>query len=74
MESNAFEKLKSNITVSLESYINEYEKFINKVSSKNWRTTGSHITELRKMIDDIKRFEEISENELKIDWIREQLK
>jgi hypothetical protein len=51
----------------------EYEKFTKTVSPKNWRTTGHHFTELRKMKDDIVNFSELTEKEKENEWVRKQI-
>lgn len=64
----------------IDSLIREYEdklwiapdNLTNEVSPNNWRTTGHHLSELRKMKEDIVRFKEISEQEKEIDWVKDQ--
>jgi hypothetical protein len=47
-----------------------YEDLTNDVSPKYWRSTGHHLTELRKMKEDIEKFEAISDKEMDNDWVR----
>lgn len=57
----------------INSFMEEYEKFTKTVSSKNWRTTGHHFTELRKMKEDIVNFSELTEKEKENEWVRKQI-
>jgi hypothetical protein len=57
----------------LDEFAREYNKFITIVSPSNWRTTGHHLTELRKMKDDIKNFKPLTNKDLENDWVRNQL-
>lgn len=67
-----FDTLKKGVLNKIDSLIKEYEEFTNEVSPGNWRSTGHHLTELRKMKEDILRFKEISEDEKEIDWVKDQ--
>jgi hypothetical protein len=66
-----FESLKSGVINRLDRLIEEYEDFTNDVSPKHWRTTGHHLTELKRMKEDISRISEITEPEKDIDWVRQ---
>ena len=66
-----FESLKSGVINRLDRLIEEYEDFTNDVSPKHWRTTGHHLTELRRMKEDISTISEITEPEKDIDWVRQ---
>lgn len=57
----------------IDSLIEEYEKFTKTVSPKNWRTTGHHYTELRKMKEDIGYFLELTEKEKENEWVRKEI-
>ena len=48
-----FSDEKYKIISIINSLMEEYGAFTKTVSPKNWRTTGHHFTELRKMKDDI---------------------
>ena len=74
-ESNSFSfsDEKDKMINMINSFMQEYEKFIKTVSPKNWRTTGHHFTELRKMKDDIVNFSELTEKEKENEWVRKQV-
>jgi len=55
-----FNEQKSYIIEELNEFKDNYEIFTKMVSSKNWRSTGTHFTQLRQMIQDIQRFSEIT--------------
>ena len=46
---------KNSVLILLDQLIEEYSDFTNDVSPKHWRTTGHHITELKKMRDEIRK-------------------
>jgi hypothetical protein len=75
-ESNSFSfsDEKDKVLNMINSLMEEYEKFTKTVSPKNWRTTGHHFTELRKMKDDIVNFSELTEKEKENEWVRKQIK
>jgi len=60
-----FDKQKLYILSELSNFMNKYDNFTKMVSSRNWRTTGMHFTQLRQMEKDIKRFIEITSNDIK---------
>ena len=66
-----FDTLRKGVLNKIDSLIREYEDLTNEVSPNNWRTTGHHLSELRKMKEDIVRFKEISEQEKEIDWVKQ---
>lgn len=74
-ESNSFSfsDEKDKVINMINSLMEEYEKFTKTVSPKNWRTTGHHFTELRKMKEDIVNFSELTEKEKENEWIRKQI-
>lgn len=59
-ESTEFEIGKKELSIRIQELINIYEDFTNDVSPKHWRRTGHHITELKKMRDEIKDITEIT--------------
>lgn len=66
---------KRSVLMLLDELIEEYSDFTNDVSPKNWRTTGHHITELKKMKDDIEnRLTPITVEEKEIDWVKDARK
>lgn len=58
-----FKQRKEDILTKLDAFMHEYEKFTNHVSPRNWRSTGTHFTELRGMRNSIQTFEEITEEQ-----------
>ena len=71
-ESNSFSfsDEKDKMINMINSLMEEYEKFTKTVSPKNWRTTGHHFTELRKMKGDLVNFSELTEKEKENEWVR----
>lgn len=67
-----FEIGKKEVLILIDKLYEAYSDFINDVSPKNWRTTVHHLTELRKMKEDIGRFSEITKEESEIDWVKDQ--
>lgn len=65
-----FEIGKKDILNSIRELLDKYSDFTNDVSPSNWRTTGHHIAELNKMIEEIQRFSPISIQEKEIDWVK----
>lgn len=66
-----FESGKKYLLKNLNDLIKEYEDFTNDVSPSHWRTTGHHLTELRKMVEQIQDMKEISEKEKEIEWVQQ---
>ena len=66
-----FKEEQDKIKSKIDSLLEEYEEFTKKVSPKNWRSTGSHFTEPRKMKKDIDNFVEITgeEKERVKEWL-----
>jgi hypothetical protein len=58
-----FDDMKSNILSKLDEFISEYDQFTKNVSSKNWRQTGNHFGELKKMKSEILDFKESNESD-----------
>lgn len=50
-----------------------YEDFSKTVAPKYWRLTGHHFTELKKMKEDIDKFQEITKEDKENDWVRDQI-
>lgn len=69
----SFSDEKDKVVNMINSFIEEYEKFTKTVSPKNWRITGHHFTELRKMKDDIVNFSELTKKEKENEWVRKQI-
>ena len=70
---STFDSDKLNLKKELYKLILRYNGFSKSVSPKNWRTTGHHIVELKKMLDEIDNLTEISEEEKNNDFIKKQL-
>jgi len=58
-----FEIGKKSVLSLLDELMLEYEDFTKDVSPKNWRSTGSHFTDLRNMREEIEEFIPISVEE-----------
>ena len=71
-ESDDFEIGKKEVSLKLQELIDIYEDFSNDISPKHWRLTGHHITELRKMLDELKGVTEITPEEKEIDWVKKE--
>ena len=54
---------KINLMESVGKLIAEYDEFSKTVSPQDWRLTGHHFTELRKMKEEIEGLHEITETE-----------
>ena len=67
---NDFEIGKKSVLMALDNLYTEYEDFTNDVSPSFWRTTGTHLTELRKMKEDIERFKCISDKEKENEFVK----
>ena len=65
-----FEIGKREIKDLIRNLIEIYEDFTNDISPKHWRRTGHHITELRKMMDEIDPITPITSEESEIDWVK----
>ena len=66
-----FESDKKYLLKNLKDLIKEYEEFTNDVSPSHWRTTGHHLTELKRMEEQIQEMKEISEKEKDLDWVQQ---
>lgn len=69
-----FEEEKSKIIEDLKKFMDDYSDFLTTVSPDYWRSSGHHYSELNKMIEDINRFKEITEEESKRDWVDKEIK
>lgn len=68
-----YDKLKNDMIDQIEDLMKNYEEFSKSTSSKYWRNTGTHFTELRGMISDIEHFEPITMKDLDNEVIRDQV-
>jgi hypothetical protein len=58
-----FKTQKEIIKSKLEQIIQEYDEFTKNVSPKHWRTCGEHYTNLKKTLNSIDRYSEITSEE-----------
>jgi hypothetical protein len=65
---------RNKIVDKLESVRKEYEEFLNDVSPKHWRSGGTFNADLKEMFIKIQSFEEITDAEKEIDWVKKALK
>jgi hypothetical protein len=68
-----FHKRRNKMVDKLNAFILEYKEFTKEVSPKNWRTTGTHCTQLDKICAEIQNLQPITEADKKIDWVRKSL-
>jgi hypothetical protein len=66
-----FEIAKKEVEMALQNLLEKYEDFTNDVSPKYWRTTGTHLTSIRNILEDIQRFEPVSVEEKEIEWVKD---
>jgi hypothetical protein len=69
-----FSDKKNNMLTKLDSLISEYDSFSKEVSSKYWRITGHHFSELRKMRENITTFTFLTKEEKLNTWVNDSLK
>lgn len=62
---------KKSVLLAIDTLIQEYEDFSRNISPKNWRSSGTHFTELRQMKENINRFEPVTAEEKEIDWVKQ---
>jgi hypothetical protein len=68
-----FEADKQLLLIKIEALSKELNEFSRQVAPQHWRTCGTLYSNLRKMEYDVKRFTEITETDLQIDWVRDEL-
>jgi hypothetical protein len=70
-----FQRKKTVLKTKLDLFIDDYEEFIKLVSPQQYRTTGTHCTNLREINKDIDRFQLITPKESKQweKWEKENL-
>ena len=73
-ETISFLKNKEKIINMINSFMDEYENFTKSVAPKNWRFTGHHFSELRRMKEEIHFFSEITKKDKENEWVKEQVK
>jgi hypothetical protein len=54
---------KERLTDKIDNLIKYYEEFTKLISPQWWRVSGSHLTDLRKMREDIDRFDMMSKTQ-----------
>lgn len=70
---NDFLTRKDYLIEKLDEFIEYYDEFAKEVAPKHWRRTGNHYAELKKMRKEVGEFEEISDGDLKLDWVKKEL-
>ena len=65
-----FDTGKKEVLELIDKLYETYEDWVDDVSPKHWRTTGSHFTDLRKMKDNIDNFTCITDDEREIEWVK----
>jgi len=68
-----FDEQKKEIECEIQAVIDRYVDFTSSVSPKHWRTTGHDITELRKVKRDVMELTEMTEDEKKFPYVKEEL-
>ena len=68
-----FQEMKDNMSIEIDNLLKNYEEFTKSVSPDHWRTTGFHFTNLKKLKNDIQRFEPLKDKDLEEEWIRDQV-
>jgi hypothetical protein len=68
-----FEEMKEDVMQRLDELIVVYDEFTRHVGSSHWRRCGSHFVELKKIRKAVEHFTEITDEELNIPWIKEEL-
>lgn len=74
MNPTEFQIKRNQIVDKLEAFRLEYEEFLKEVSPKNWRISGAYNTVLKEMQISVEGFQQITEEEKNIPWVKEQLK
>jgi DNA-binding ferritin-like protein len=65
VQSEKYTAKKEKVAEKLGELMVEYEEFTKMVSPEDWRITGHHFTELRKMNEDIRALTEITPEQRK---------
>ena len=63
--SDSFEIEQEKLISEFDNLYHLYNEFSKRVSPKHWRITGAHFTEMRKMMNEIPKFTEITAEEQK---------
>lgn len=58
-----FDNKRKELIDNIDDVINKYNDFSKKVTPRNWRITGHHIVELRKIKEELKTVNPMSESE-----------
>ena len=59
-----FTEDRNSLVEDIENVVRKYENFTGIVSPKHWRTTGHHISSLKKMVKEIYPLTEATETEI----------
>ena len=68
-----FHKMKEDMIIKIGTLMKEYYNFTKEVSPNNWRTTGTHYSNLRKMKEEIQNFDQITDEQKEIGWVKKEL-
>jgi len=68
-----FAQKKIEIQAKLGEVLREYTNFTKDVSPKHWRSTGKHYQSILTAMNDIPRYEQISDKDLENDWVKKEL-
>ena len=71
--SDLFDKEKRELFILIQEFIEKYEDFSKMTSSKNWRSVGTDLSNLRQVKSNIVKLKEITEEEKSIPWIKKEL-
>jgi len=69
-----FNLLKKSVLLKLDSLIEEYDDLSRDVSPRQWRITGHHITDLKKMRQEVENLLPISVEEKENEWVKDARK
>jgi len=73
MKSTEFQIKRNQIVDKLEAFRLEYMEFLREVSPQHWYGAGSYSANLKEMHTRIQIFQQISEEEKNIPWVKEEL-
>ena len=62
-ERMTFDNRKKDLKHKISDILRIYDEFTKDVSPKHWRTTGHHYTELKKILEEVENFTEMTEEE-----------
>jgi len=68
-----FQVIKDEMDQKVVDFMKSYDTFTRLTSPKNWRTSGHHFSELRKLKDEIKEFEPLKLKDLDNEHVRDSI-